>query len=530
MWRLGAIKSVLVWAVIANCVVGVGLWILKLRTGAGPVLWHNLLLLAATWFGGMFGYARWRARSVAPASTVHGSAAFGESRHARKALDNPDGLIVGRAPEHWLMRYDGPAHLMTVAPTRSGKGVGVIIPNLLTTPRSVICIDPKGENARIAARARAAHGPVHVLDPFGATGEPSSAFNPLAHLDPMSLDLAEDAALIADALVYDPPGQIGDAHWNEEAKALIAGVILHVVTTAPLEGRTLGAVRDLLTTAPDRFEVTLRDMQRNPAASGLVARAANRHLGKSDREATGVLSSAQRHTHFLDSPRMVAALAHSDFAFTDLREHVASVFLVLPPDRLTTYARWLRLLVTQALNDLARSNSSGNEADGRVLFLLDEFAALGRLEPIERAFGLMAGYGVQLWAILQDLHQLKATYGERAGTFMSNAGVIQVFNVADIDTASWVSRTLGVSTEAFYTSGETTSSGSSWGGQGGSSQSSSGASTTLNYAKRDLMTPDEVMRLPDNLMIVFRPGRSPLLASKVTYYAEPEFQGLFDPR
>lgn len=527
MWRLGAIRTVVVWAIIANGIAGLGLWVLRHKTGTGPVLWHNLVLIGATWAGGAFGLARWRARFATPASTVHGSAVFGETREARATLGGSRGLIVGRAPEHWVMRYDGPAHLLTLAPTRSGKGVGVIIPNLLTLDRSVICVDPKGENARVTARARAGFGPVHVLDPFGASGEPTSALNPLAGLDPTSLDIAEDAALIAEALVYDPPNQVGEAHWNEEAKALIAGIILHVVTTAPPELRTLGAVRDLLTTAPDRFAATLRDMQRNPAAGGLVARAANRHLGKSDREATGVLSSAQRHTHFLDSPRMVAALARSDFAFQDLRDGIVSVFLVLPPDRLAAYARWLRLLVTQGLNDLARAGGAGG-GDARVLFLLDEFAALGRLEPVERAYGLMAGYGVQLWAILQDLHQLKATYGECAGTFMSNAGVIQVFNVADVDTASWVSRTLGVSTEAFYTSGSTESSGSSWSSQGGSSQSSSGTSSTLNYAKRDLLTPDEVMRLPDHVMILLRPGRSPLLVSKLRYYAEAEFQGLFD--
>jgi type IV secretion system protein VirD4 len=528
MWRLGAIRMVVVWAIIGNCVVGLGLWLLGLRSETIHPFLGNLLLIVATGLGAAFGYFAWLGGTAREPPTMHGSAAFGETRKARATLGGARGLIVGRAPEHWLMRYDGPAHLLTLAPTRSGKGVGVIIPNMLTIDRSVICVDPKGENARITARARAGFGPVHVLDPFGASGEPTSAFNPLAALDPASLDIAEDAALIAEALVYDPPNQVGEAHWNEEAKALIAGIILYVVTTAPLEDRTLGAVRDLLTTAPDRFEATLKDMQRNPGAGGLVARAANRHLGKSEREATGVLSSAQRHTHFLDSPRMVAALGRSDFAFRDLRDGVVSVFLVLPPDRLAAYARWLRLLVTQALNELARAGGSGGGDDGRVLFLLDEFAALGRLEPIERAYGLMAGYGVQLWAILQDLHQLKATYGERAGTFMSNAGVIQVFNVADIDTASWVSRTLGVSTEAFYTSGSTESSGSSWGGQGGSSQSSAGTSSTLNYAKRDLLTPDEVMRLPDHVMILLRPGRSPLLVSKVRYYAENEFQGLFD--
>jgi type IV secretion system protein VirD4 len=135
-------------------------------------------------------------------------------------------------------------------------------------------------------------------------------------------------------------------------------------------------------------------MQDSPAAGGLVARAANRHLVKSDREASGVLSSAQRHTHFLDSPRMTAVMRRSDFAFAALKEQTATVFLVLPPDRISTYSRWLRLMVAQAMTELARSSA---QPPAPVLFLLDEFAALGRLEPVERAMGLMAGYGVQLW-------------------------------------------------------------------------------------------------------------------------------------
>jgi hypothetical protein len=160
-------------------------------------------------------------------------------------------------------------------------------------------------------------------------------------------------------------------------------------------------------------------MQNSLAADGLVRRAANRHLGKSDREATGVLSSAQRHTHFLDSARINRGMTHSDFRFGGLKSEISTVFLVLPPERLETHARWLRLLVVQALQDIARTPENGGPP---VLFLLDEVAALGRLEPIERAFGYMAGYGVQLWPILQDMHQLWSTYGERAGTFLSNAG------------------------------------------------------------------------------------------------------------
>ena len=231
---------------------------------------------------------------------------------------------------------------------------------------------------------------------------------PLGQLDPASPDLAEDAQTIADALVHDAPGQSGEAHWNEEAKALIAGVILHTIVHEPPARATLATVRDKLTRDPAGFAALLADMQASAGAHGLIARAANRQLGKSDREAAGVLSSAQRHTHFLDSLRLVESTSASDFRFADLKERPGTVFLCLPPDRLDTYARWLRLLVAQAVTDMARSPA---RPERPVLFLLDEFAALGRLEQVERAMGLMAGYGLQLWPILQDMHQLRALYG-----------------------------------------------------------------------------------------------------------------------
>jgi type IV secretion system protein VirD4 len=354
---------------------------------------------------------------------THGSARFATNKEVAPLTRADSGLLIGRdAKTGKLLRYDGPAHLLTMAPTRTGKGVGTIIPNLLTADRSVICIDPKGENAKIAGRARQQFGPVHVLDPFGVTGQPSAAFNPLDQLDPAGLDVAEDASTLADALVFDEPGMAGEAHWNEEAKALIAGLILHIAASEPRDRRNLATLREYLTLAPEAFAALLKDMQASTAASGLIARAANRHLGKSDREAAGVLSAAQRHTHFLDSPRMVAVLGRSDFRFADLKRRNVSVFLVLPPDRLSTYSRWLRLLVAQSLTDMARDPAKPAVP---VLYLLDEFAALGHLAPVERAMGLMAGYGVQLWPILQDVHQLRATYGQRAGTFLSNAGVLQ---------------------------------------------------------------------------------------------------------
>ena len=449
------------------------------------------------------------------ADDTHGSARFATNKEIAPLTRIDTGLLIGRDPKSKsLMRYDGPAHLLTMAPTRTGKGVGTIIPNLLTADRSVICIDPKGENAKIAGRARQKFGPVHVLDPFGVTGIRSAAFNPLDTLDPSSLDVAEDASTLADALVFDEPGMAGEAHWNEEAKALIAGLLLKIVAVESPGRRHLGTLREYLTVAPETFAALLKRMQDSDEAGGLIARAANRHLGKSDREAAGVLSAAQRHTHFLDSPRMTAVLNRSDFRFADLKHGNVTVFLVLPPDRLSTYSRWLRLLVSQSLLDMARDPA---KPPVPVLYLLDEFAALGHLAPVERAMGLMAGYGVQLWPILQDVHQLRATYGQRAGTFLSNAGVLQVFGVNDHDSARLVSDLLGQETVVFQTMARALDS------------EKSGISYSQQHTARPLLTPDEVRNLPAHGQLLFLAGQRPIIAGKLAYYVDPEFNGAFDP-
>jgi len=442
---------------------------------------------------------------------THGSARFATPAETRP-LTQRAGLLIGRDLKSGrALRYAGPAHLLTIAPTRTGKGVGTIIPNLLTYPGPVVCIDPKGENARVTARRRARFGPVHVLDPFGVTGLPSGAFNPLDRIEPHGMDFADDTMTLADALVFDPPGEGGDAHWNEEAKALINGLLMHTVIAGSAGSASLATLREALTLPPAAFADLLATMQ---AEGGLVARAANRHLGKSDREASGVLSAAQRHTHFLDSPRMTTVLGQSDFAFADMKRASVTLYLVLPPDRIASYARWLRLMVAQALTDLARAPS---QPTSPILFLLDEFAALGRLDPVERAMGLMAGYGIQLWPILQDVHQLRALYDRRAGTFLSNAGVLQVFGVNDHDSAEMVSDLLGEGTVVFQTM----------------SRALYAKATGMSYASqhvgRSLLTPDEVRTLPSDRELLFLAGQRPIVASKLRYYADREFAGLYDP-
>lgn len=466
--------------------------------------------------------------------TSHGSARFAD-RKELAALEEPEGLLIGRNPDTGrLLHYDGPAHLLTLAPTRAGKGVGTVIPNLLLVERSVLVIDPKGENARIAGEARRRFGDVFILDPFEVTGLPSSAYNPLDRLTPDSLDLGEDAASLAEALVMDAPGQSGDAHWNDEAKALLSGLIMFCVCHEDANRRTLASVREYLTLPLDRLHALLELMQDSDAADGLIARSANRFLGKADREAASVLSGAQRHTHFLDSTRIARVMARSDFHFADLRHQITSVFLVLPSNRLDAYSRWLRLLVSQALQDIARDAEAPSAPSKRVtpspalserpgqpsdhlessaLFLLDEFAVLGRLEAVERAMGLMAGYGLQLWPILQDMSQLKDLYGARAGTFIANAGVQQVFGVNDFETAKWLSQMMGKETTRYQTE---------------SQRDGVEVSTSHNVTGRDLMTPDEIMQLPEHIQLLRIQGQPTALAQKLRYYDEPEFAELFE--
>ena len=492
----------------------------------GESAWQWLVFGPFIFIGGVFGFRYWRMVSGADTyfgltGDSHGSARFA-SRKELKKLQGDDGLLIGRNPGTGrLLRYDGPAHLITLAPTRAGKGVGTVIPNLLGVDRSVLVIDPKGENARIAGEARRRIGTTHVLDPFEVSEMPSAAYNPLDRLAPDSLDLGEDAASLTEALVMDPPGQVSEAHWNEEAKAILGGLIMFCVCHEDRDRRTLATVREYLTLPPEKLRALLELMQDSDAAGGLIARAANRFLGKADREAASVLSNAQRHTHFLDSPRIAKCVARSDFAFSDLRHRITSVFLVLPPNRMDAYSRWLRLLVSQALQDIARDAEASVGAQGAsqrlkapALFLLDEFAALGRLEAVERAMGLMAGYGLQLWPILQDMSQLNDLYGDRANTFIANAGVQQVFGVNDFETAKWLSQMIGQETTAFQTD---------------SYKPGDNPSFSNNLTGRDLLTPDEIMQMPPDIQLLRVQGQPSALAQKLRYYADPEFKGLFVP-
>lgn len=469
-------------------------------------------IVALGWVGlDEVGKRYWRHES----GTAFGAAAWATTREMERAgLFGGDGIVLGRT-DGKLIRHRTDRHLLTLAPNRSGKGVSSIIPNLLTWPGSLVVIDPKGENAAVTARHRREMGQaVHVLDPWGITGLPRSHFNPLLWLDPEGEDLVEDAALLAESLVK-AAGPTHDEFWSVEARALIAGLVMHIVTTEPKAGRTLSTLRRLLTESGDDFDWLLDDMLGNEAAFGLAARAAERLKQKAERERSGVISTAQAETHFLDSPRMAEVTARSDFDLGQLKRGAVTLYLVLPAERLATHERWLRLMVGLCIATLTRDRTPPLRP---VLFVLDEFAALGRMQAIETAMGLLAGYGVQLWPILQDLSQLEDLYPRRWRSFLANAGVVQAFGVNDAGTAEYLSSLLGTRTVTVRQQGRRANEVEQ--GRGGSE----------NYAPtaRPLLMPHEILRLPEGKQLVLIQGKPPLLADRVKYYGDAEFTGLFD--
>lgn len=452
-------------------------------------------------------------------SRTYGSAQWATLDHVQQAgAIGESGLALGYF-EGEPLHYTSDRHLLTVAPTRAGKGVGAIIPNLLTYRGSALVIDPKGENAMITAarRGKGLGQQVHVVDPWEITGMPAARFNPLDWIDPASAEAAENAMMLADALVVPAQGGTENPFWNEETKSLLMGLMLYVRTAEVEEGnRHLGRVRDILSLpGPEFLELCMKmAASDDPIIAGTGARTAS----KEPRLLGNVLASAQAQTHFLDSPSLRHSLSHSDFKFEDLKRRPTTIYLVLPADRLNTFGRWLRLLIQQAITVTAR-NVTDRPAQP-ILFMLDEMAALGRLTMVEQAYSLMAGFGMQLWGIVQDLSQLHRIYGDGWQTFVGNSGVLQYFGSRDLMTAEYFSDLCGSAT--VETAGSSVAKASSPTGTAARDT----VTNTTGEARRSLITPDELMRIPAGGEIVLIENLDPIQGRKIEWFNDARFKDL----
>lgn len=403
-------------------------------------------------------YRRATAAATAPFRRHKRMAGFGKGGSARFAgmieeWESPyeDGaILLGRSLyDDRVVGTKDDRGLLTIASNRSGKGRCAIIPNLLLWPGSAVVIDPKGTNAAVTA-ARRGHGDatrggrvtqglgqaVHVLDPFGIVpGVTPARFNPMDGIDLTALTAKEDVGLLADALIV--PSGAQDTHWDESARLIVAGVIAHLLSRNP--GATLLDVRDALTVGLEEREAMFDAMLGNSAAGGLPKAAAALVDQAGDREAGAMMTTVMRNTAWLDSLAMRQALARSDFSIGDIKRAPTTIYVVLPPDKLEEHARFMRLFV----NLTVRAAAQGGKSRVPILLLMDEFFALGPLESLMKASGALAGYGLKLWPILQNLSQLRQLYPNNWQTFLANAGAVQIFGVNDRETAGEIVAQLG---------------------------------------------------------------------------------------
>jgi hypothetical protein len=335
-------------------------------------------------------------------------------------------------------------HAITIAGAGAGKGACVIIPNLLRWTNNALVIDPKGEAAEATASKRAElfNQNVNVLDPFMSCDIDKkfrASYNFLADLNEASITIKEDIEAISDGIIKrDNPEA---SHWDDGAQAIISGLIAFLVLTAPDDKRNLIELRAIMRNV-DHFDKVLEEMRNLEGCAGLCQAGASAAFAK---EGGYFVSNAEKNTRWLDSEAMKNCLVESTFSLSDLKNKNADVFLVLPANYLGQHGRFLRLFVRGAIEEMARRTPSGKLREKQCLFILDEFFSLGYIDEISKAAGLMRGYGLQLWPILQDLGQLVKLYGrEGAETFFGNADLHQFFGNTDQTTLEMVSSRLGV--------------------------------------------------------------------------------------
>jgi type IV secretion system protein VirD4 len=452
----------------------------------------------------------WRAREAKVAAT-YGSARWATALEIRAAgLASPDGVVLGQFENDYL-RHDGPEHVLCFAPTRSGKGVGLVVPTLLTWPGSCIVHDIKGENWSLTSGFRSRHGRVLLFDPTNAK---SAAYNPLLEVRRGEWEV-RDVQNVADVLV-DPEGSLERrSHWEKTSHSLLVGAILHVLYAEP--DKTLAGVAGFLSDPKRPIEVTLRAMMTTAhlgeaGPHPVIASAARELLNKSENERSGVLSTAMSFLGLYRDPVVAQVTHRCDWRIRDLVEsdRPTTLYLVVPPSDISRTKPLVRLI----LNQIGRRLTEDLHARGRrhrLLLMLDEFPALGRLDFFESALAFMAGYGLKSFLIAQSLNQIEKAYGPN-NAILDNCYVRVSFATNDERTAKRVSDALGTATEMRAMKNYAGHRLSPWLGH---------LMVSRQETARPLLTPGEVMQLPPDDELVLVSGVPPIRAKKVRYFRDP---------
>jgi len=459
----------------------------------------------------------WRARQNRNVTT-YGSAHWASNREvAGAALYDDSGVFLGGLHGRYL-RHDGPEHIMAFAPTRSGKGVGLVVPTLLGWTGSTVVHDIKGENWQLTAGWRARFS--HCLL-FNPTDAHSACYNPLLEVR-RGIHEVRDVQNIADILV-DPEGALERRnHWEKTSHSLLVGAILHVLYAE--EEKTLARVATFLSDPQRSFAATLRRMMATnhlgtaeaPLVHPVVASAAREVLNKSENERSGVLSTAMSFLGLYRDPTVAAVTARCDWRIADLIEapQPVSLYLVVPPSDISRTKPLIRLVLNQIGRRLTEHlHTAGEGRRHKLLMMLDEFPALGRLDFFETSLAFLAGYGVRAFLIAQSLNQIEKAYGEH-NAILDNCHVRIAFATNDERTAKRISDALGTSTEQRAMRNYAGHRLAPW---------LSHVMVSRQETARALLTPGEVMQLPATDELVLVSGVAPIRAQKLRYYEDATF-------
>lgn len=484
---------------------------------------------------------------------LHGSAHWAEEKEIKgtgllPSEKNRGGVMLGQVEvdeKPLYLRHKGPEHILVFAPTRSGKGVGIVIPTLLSWDQSVLIHDIKGENWALTSGFRE-----KVLGQRCirfAPSEPMSArFNPL-------LEIRKDGNLVKDVqniatIIVDPDGKGLQDHWAKTGFDLLTGVILYVLLSPDVEEnqRCLetvqailsdgGVIREKAEESARRkgyeeddavgvkvvFEY-IRDQAHEMSGEShyheqvgwnTAGQAAQSYLNKAPNEASGVLSTALSFLALYRDPIVAENTRVSDFTIESLMQEKTSLYLVVPPSDKDRLKPLLRLVINQVVRRLTESMEFDKTGAGksryphRLLLLIDEFPALGKLDVFEEALAFIAAYGLKAMLIVQDLSQLQKAY-TREESIISNCHIRIAFAPNKIETAELLSKMAGIATVAHTQR--------SYSGKR-LSILMDGVSTNEQIVQRPLLTADETMKLPASDELVFVAGHSPIYAQKIMYY------------
>ncbi len=481
---------------------------------------HAGIIAGASGFAGcaaaIFG-SLWRARQLRNVTT-YGSARWAADHDIRAAgLFGEAGVFLGKFGARYL-RHDGPEHVMAFAPTRSGKGVGLVVPTLLGWSGSAVIHDIKGENWQLTAGWRQRFSHCLLFNPTDAR---SARYNPLLEVR-RGTDEVRDVQNIADILV-DPEGALERRnHWEKTSHSLLVGATLHILYAE--QEKTLARVASFLSDPQRPFTATLRQMMTTnhlgtpdaPRVHPVVASAAREVLNKSDNERSGVLSTAMSFLGLYRDPTVAEVTSGCDWRIADLVEGKSplSLYLVVPPSDISRTKPLIRLVLNQIGRRLTEHlHAEGQPGRHKLLMMLDEFPALGRLDFFETSLAFLAGYGVRAFLIAQSLNQIEKAYGDH-NAILDNCHVRVAFATNDERTAKRLSDALGTATEQRAMRNYAGHRLAPW---------LAHVMVSRQETARALLTPGEVMQLPPSDELLLLAGTPPIRASKLRYFEEPAF-------